>query len=57
MNNDENYMILPYKQRVTGSNPVAPTPIKTRVSEISETFFYFSSLKITFPQKENAVLH
>ena len=25
MANDERYMILPYKQRVTGSNPVAPT--------------------------------
>jgi hypothetical protein len=36
---------LPYKQGVTGSNPVAPTKIKEREKRKRFTFFYFCGLK------------
>jgi len=37
MTNDERYMILPYKQRVTGSNPVAPTHRESNILKLPET--------------------
>ena len=46
MKNDEKYINLSYKQRVTGSNPVAPTPIKKGLSGNWEAFLFYFGLNM-----------
>ena len=40
MTDDDRYMTPPYKQRVTGSNPVVPT-LKTKGLHENVALFYF----------------
>ena len=46
---------LPYKQRVTGSNPVAPTS-KIKGFRISETFFFNMCLQMCLQPESPAIV-
>lgn len=48
---------LPYKQGVTGSNPVAPTKIKEREKHSDSRSFIFVALKQLERQRKLRVSH